>query len=282
MPRIITRNAANLPRVPNSIGHRSLSSWAGIRIHHTGGSFSSWRAVHDWQTKGRDPGDRLAYIGYSFGISGGNVYELRGWDRHPAHDFINTHLGVVFGGNFENRLPAPADLNALIWFVELAASHTGRRLPISTHREVGQTTCPGTRLHSWIKQILPGQLEDDDMDLNDVFERPAGAGTTTVAAALGWTLKHAGDNKGYLQRLIAGQAAIRAWQAQQDGATEAEVRAVVRAELAGLSDSLALAVNEALRDVELDLDDATMATLTQANVAAIRATFGSLDEEEPA
>lgn len=188
MPTIRSRSAGNLPAVPSSIGHRTLSSWAGIRVHHTGGAFSSWRSIHDWQTAGRPPGDRLAYIGYSFGISSGDAWTLRGFDHHPAHDFINTHIGVVFGGKFETGLPRDEDLDALVWFVREAEERCQKRLPISTHREVGQTTCPGGRLHQWVKQTLPGRLKgDDDMpidnkDANRVFRADGSIDAPGLAA----------------------------------------------------------------------------------------------------
>lgn len=174
--QIISRAQASLPAVPSSIGWRSLSSWTGIRVHHTGGAFSSWKAVHDWQTTGRpadgSQGQRLAYIGYSFGIAGGRITELLGWDRHPAHDHENSRLGVVFGGKYDTTLPPAADLDALVWLIQEARRRTGKSsLSVSTHREAWpagdwrSTTCPGARLHAWCRNTLPTRLtnEEDDM-----------------------------------------------------------------------------------------------------------------------
>lgn len=236
MPTIVSREDANLPQVPSFIDHRSPSSWAGIRIHHTGGSFSTWRAVHDWQTEGRDEEDQLAYIGYSFGIADGQVTELRGFRHHPAHDFINTHLGVVFGGNYQNRLPTRADLDALVWFIGEAERVCGKRLPISTHREVGQTACPGDELHRWVKATLPDQLkEDDDMSWDQRLtvpgwfaeHFPGNFSEGEATARLFLTAGYGYSRLAYRQQeeLVAGQAAIMARiDGQDDGATRQAVR----------------------------------------------------------
>lgn len=266
MPTIVSRSAANLPPVPSSISHRSLSSWAGIRVHHTGGAFSSWRAVHDWQTAGRPPGDRLAYIGYSFGIADGRVTELRGWDHHPAHDFINTHLGVVFGGSFGSRLPTAADLDAFVWFVGEAERRCGKRLPISTHREVGQTACPGDRLHRWVKQSLPDQLKEDDMStvrevwLTDgIVRKPAGYEDSTnefwapaniLRSAQYWSRRGALDISEVKATTKATHAAVVGQDlAEQLDQALAEHRAALLGELAG---PFADAIAERLANVPAD------------------------------
>lgn len=228
MSTIIPREQANLPPVPSSIGHRTLSSWAGIRIHHTGGAFSSWRAVHDWQTTGRPPGERLAYIGYSFGLAGGRVTELRGWDHHPAHDNINTHLGVVFGGSFGTRLPTTADLDALIWFIDEAERRTGKRMPVSTHREVAQTACPGDRLHTWVKQSLPDRLKEDDMpltkaDVDMIFN------TDNIIRAPVSAASHETNTHWTAASYLASIRNWAVWAAERAAANEARLAAVLAA-----------------------------------------------------
>lgn len=294
MPTIRSRSAANLPAVPSSIGHRSLSSWAGIRVHHTGGAFSSWRAVHDWQTSGRPAGDRLAYIGYSFGVSSGDLWTLRGFDHHPAHDFMNTHIGVVFGGSFETGLPRDRDLDALVWFVHEAERRCGKKLPISTHREVGQTTCPGGRLHQWIKQELPGRLagEEDDVELTDKIKVPewvldaypgtgGGDKAATVATYLASGYGHSRIGKDritkYGKEILAGQAAILAAVTGQD--QTAAIRAELnrhRAELvAELGEDLAAAVSAELAESVADLPAETVEAAVGRALARTRLAVDS-------
>lgn len=258
MPEIIPREDANLPQVPSFIDHRSLSSWAGIRIHHTGGSFSTWRAVHDWQTEGRPRSQQLAYIGYSFGIADGEVTELRGFRHHPAHDFINTHLGVVFGGNYQNRLPTRADLDALVWFIGEAERRCDKKLPISTHREVGQTACPGDELHRWVKQTLPGRLEEEDMTKEEVEEAVIAAlqrqrklpdgRTRAIGWLIEWGYVHAAGARRLLkaqQPLLEAAAQGQPMTADQVATVAAEVAAVVEA---GLADEVADELGERIKD----------------------------------
>jgi hypothetical protein len=170
---IVSRESAGLPAVPASIGRRALSSWAGIKVHHTGGAFSSWKAVHDWQTAGRPVGERLAYIGYSFGVAGGRVTELRGWDYQPAHDHENSTLGVVFGGNFTNGLPSPADLAVFVEFVRLARARIGRAVPVTGHRDTWPagdwrySSCPGDRLYAHLPALRRAADEEGDVAISD-------------------------------------------------------------------------------------------------------------------
>lgn len=262
MPTIIPREQANLPPMPSSIGHRTLASWAGIRVHHTGGAFSSWRAVHDWQTEGRDEDDQLDYIGYSFGIANGRVTELRGWDHHPAHDHINTHLGVCLGGSFMTRLPSAADLEALVWFIRRARARTGARLPVDGHRDVSRTACPGDRLYAHLPTIRArADEEEDNMPTvkeiweSDIIEKPPGypdsdethwRPSSMIRSSQYWSRRGARR----VDELAAGQAAILAAVAGEDqaAAVRAELdrhRGLLLGELAELEDRLV----EALPDV---------------------------------
>jgi hypothetical protein len=248
MVMIVPRNQNNLPPMPASIGHRSLSSWVGIRVHHTGGAFASWKGIHDEQTINRPPAERLAYIGYSFGISDGKVHELRGWDRQPAHDFINTHIGVVFGGLFTHRLPPAEDLAVLVEFIHEARRRCGQPLPISTHRDAAQTECPGKALDDWVKTELPGRLlGDEDMPLtNEDIER--------IAQRV-WARENPSADQSYSE-ILRGTA------------RRAEL-AEVRAMMAGLAgQDVAAAAKRAIRR--------EFAALTPVLIAELRAEFGDV------
>jgi hypothetical protein len=280
---IVSRESAGLPPVPSSIGRRALSSWAGIKVHHTGGAFSSWKAVHDWQTAGRPVGERLAYIGYSFGVAGGRVTELRGWDRQPAHDHENSTLGVVFGGNFTGGLPAAADLAAFVEFVRLARTRVGRAVPVTGHRDTWPagdwrySSCPGDRLYAHLPALRRAADEgDDDVELLDKvkmadddgnrwsFGRILNRDAITVNAALGysaaggWQMQR--DVAPGVAKLLAGQAALLAKLGGED------VTTAVRAELdrhraalvAELGEGLAEAVAAELADVPAEVVEAAV------------------------
>lgn len=172
---VVSRRAAGLPAVPSAVGYRSITSWTGIKVHHTGGAFSSWRGIYDWQVLNRPKRQRLIDVGYSFGVADGRVTELRGWNRHPAHDHENSTIGVVFGGNYTNRLPPEEDLAAFVDFCRLAREKTGKRLAITGHRDTWPrgdwrySTCPGDRLYAYLPTLRArvDRDEEDDMDLTD-------------------------------------------------------------------------------------------------------------------
>lgn len=259
---IVTREQAGLPRVPSSIGHRSLSSWTGIKVHHTGGSFSSWLAVHEWQTEGRPENERLAYIGYSFGIANGQVTELRGFDHHPAHDHENSTLGMCFGGHFGSTLPTAADLAAFVEFVRLAREKTGRPLPISGHRDTWPpgdrrySSCPGDRLYEELP-ALRARVEEDDVAYTERQMQAfpwqyAGGGMPGVPPRHStlWVL-------GSIYSAVVGEDVA--------AASAAAARAAVREEFAVLGPQLAAELGDSEERV----------------TAALRAVLGSLDEVEP-
>lgn len=169
---IITRAAAGLPSP--SVLTRKTTPWAGITWHHTGGSATTWKAIHDWQTDGRPEASELIYIGYSYGIGvDGRVTELRGWDYRAAGDFENSRLQVVFMGNWATKLPPPAALAAAKEFARYAEARAGKRLPGIAHRDVWpaghahDTDCPGNALYAWVRANLINVAtagEEDDMN----------------------------------------------------------------------------------------------------------------------
>jgi hypothetical protein len=275
---IVTRQAAGLPTVPSTIGHRTLASWTGIRVHHTGGAFTSWRAVHDWQVSGRPPDQRLAYIGYSFGIADGEITELRGWDHQPAHDFINTTLGVCFGGNYETAQPDPADLDALVWFIREARRRTGRHLPVDGHRDApgAGTACPGRHLYAELGDIRARAEEGDMPTAEDIGHERFPPDPTVKRAYPGvrddgyrwvtwdqYTYRWARTAADRAGEVLAGQAAVLAAVTGQDQ-TEA-IRAVLaehRAELvAELAEDLGPELAVHLRDVPADQVEAALAAV---------------------
>lgn len=162
---IISRSAANLPAPPSSLTQHT-GSWPGITWHHTGGTYTTWRNIYDWQVVNRPADKRLPYVGYSYGIANGRVTELRGWNLRPAGDHDNDRLQVCFMGTWDSRLPPAEDLAAAVEFLRWAEARNGRPLPGVAHRDVWpsghqyDTDCPGDALYAWVTKTLPTIGED--------------------------------------------------------------------------------------------------------------------------
>lgn len=155
---IITRAEAGLPAPPSSLTQHT-GSWPGITWHHTGGTYTTWRNIYNWQVINRPADARLPYIGYSYGIANGRVTELRGWNLRPAGDHDNDRLQVCFMGTWDSKLPPAADLAAAREFLAWAEAKNGKPLPGVSHRDVWpsghqyDTDCPGDALHAWLKTM---------------------------------------------------------------------------------------------------------------------------------
>ncbi len=100
--------------------------------------------------------NQWADIGYHYIIDpAGRIWEGRPAYLTGAHvkDQNENNLGVMCLGNFEVQSPTSAQLNSLDQFVgQLARVH---RVPIGrvyTHKELGQTLCPGKNLQRYIAQ----------------------------------------------------------------------------------------------------------------------------------
>jgi hypothetical protein len=115
------------------------------------------------------------HVGYSFLVAGGQVLEGRGPGRagaHTAGDNTGSH-GICLVGDYTNRTPAPADLDALRWL--LLHGHAQGWWPTPTftggHRDApgASTSCPGTRLWPLIPSLnsrptpAPPVVEEDEM-----------------------------------------------------------------------------------------------------------------------
>lgn len=276
---IQSRSAAGLPPVPSSVGRRSLSSWTGIKVHHTGGPFSSWRSIYDWQVLNRPAGERLVDIGYSFGIADGRVTALRGWDRSPAHDHENSTLGVVFGGNYSSRLPPAEDLAVFVAFVRHAREKTGRPLPVTGHRDTWPrgdrrySTCPGDRLYAELPRLRRRiDDEEDDVSAQDVWEyrmqHPTTGGHLTAEERVMNTAINVHRMSKIVPELAAEVAAIRAGQAggDQTAAFRAELDRHRALLLDGLGEDLVDAVRAELGEVPDEVAEAVGRALDRVRV----------------
>ncbi|KAJ8313923.1 hypothetical protein KUTeg_008484 [Tegillarca granosa] len=97
-------------------------------------------------------------IGYSFVVGeDGNIYEARGWDEIGAHTYNYNYngLGICIIGDFTSHIPNDAALYAVKQLIQygLDNGHISADYILKGHRDVGKTSCPGTKLweliHSW-------------------------------------------------------------------------------------------------------------------------------------
>lgn len=100
-------------------------------------------------------------IGYSFIIAEGQVLEGRGAGRSGAHTsgHNTTSHGIAIAGDYTNRDPDPADVDALRWLLRHGYESGWWPSPTITggHRQApgASTTCPG-RLTRFIPSINQG------------------------------------------------------------------------------------------------------------------------------
>ena len=142
-----------------------VSSMAGvsrITVHHEGMVFSGStdpsaiaRRLSNIRTAhiNRRP-EPFGDIGYHYIIDpAGRIWEGRPLRFQGAHvERKNEHnLGIMLMGNFEQQRPTPAQLASLERFV--IDQMKRYQVPVSrlyTHREVGDTLCPGRNLQRWM------------------------------------------------------------------------------------------------------------------------------------
>uniref|UniRef100_A0A452IAW9 Peptidoglycan recognition protein 1 n=1 Tax=Gopherus agassizii TaxID=38772 RepID=A0A452IAW9_9SAUR len=132
-----------------------------VIIHHTTGNRCTSQASCSQEVKGIQNyhmnTQRWSDIGYNFLIGeDGRVYEGRGWKTMGAHAKKWNHksLGFSFLGNFSNRIPSAAALNAAKSLIQCAISRgfLKRSYTVTGHRNVNPTSCPGNALYRVITQ----------------------------------------------------------------------------------------------------------------------------------
>ncbi|XP_039366945.1 peptidoglycan-recognition protein SC2-like [Mauremys reevesii] len=132
-----------------------------VIIHHTVGNrcfnlASCSREVKGIQNYHMDS-NRWPDIGYNFLIGeDGRVYEGRGWSTVGAHakNWNHKSLGFSFLGNFSNRPPNAAALNAAQSLIQCAVKRgfLRRSYTLKGHRNVNPTSCPGNALYGVISR----------------------------------------------------------------------------------------------------------------------------------
>lgn len=225
-----------------------MDHWTGIRIHHSGTSASTTlRSIQDYQMDARGWPD----IGYTMAVRGGRAFIARGLGWRPAHDSINTTIGVLIPGDYRTTLPAAADLDALVWLCRQLPKLVGRDLGLPDgHRDavpnVTGTVCPGDAFHAWIHNELPKRLKEDDVTREELV--------AAVREALAFEVTEGdfADRRGWWEpgtKHYPQWALRNAWGYGKDvDARSAQLLAevaAVRAELAVLGDKLDAPVREA-------------------------------------
>lgn len=98
-------------------------------------------------------------IGYNFVVGeDGNIYEGRGWDTMGAHapTYNSRSVGICVIGDFSNRLPNEAALNAVKDLIQCGVSTNklkeGYKLIGHRQSAASSTKCPGDAFYEEITQ----------------------------------------------------------------------------------------------------------------------------------
>ncbi|XP_052262662.1 peptidoglycan-recognition protein SC2-like isoform X3 [Dreissena polymorpha] len=158
-PHIVTRHewGARSPTRPHTLLTHTPKY---MFIHHGATPFCHTKAECTQMVKSAQnyhmDGHGYSDIEYSFLVGeDGNVYEGRGWDAVGAHtlNYNSVGLAICVIGDFTNRLPNDAALNAVKQLVQCA--HDNHKITatymLRGHRDVGATACPGNKLYELIK-----------------------------------------------------------------------------------------------------------------------------------
>lgn len=158
-PTIITR-AEWGARAPSNPGIRLPATPKYMFIHHGASGpchtkAECIRTVKSYQNYHMDT-HGWPDIGYSFVVGeDGNAYEARGWDEVGAHTlgYNSVGLAICVIGDFTNHVPNDAALNTVKKLIECGANNHKLTSPYTLrgHRDMGQTSCPGTKLYELIK-----------------------------------------------------------------------------------------------------------------------------------
>lgn len=150
--KIISRKGWNA-RAPRSRTRASWSQRSEFIVHYSEGpKTQTVRAIQDFHMDGNGWSD----IGYNFLVDyKGRIYEGRGWLTVGAHapGHNTSGIGVCMIGR--NGDDTPAAKRAIRWLYDQASKKAGRKLTMLGHKDVYATSCPGTRLHAWVRRGMP-------------------------------------------------------------------------------------------------------------------------------
>ncbi|KAL5020414.1 hypothetical protein ScPMuIL_003306 [Solemya velum] len=158
-PRIITRSQWHAAAPSSTIGHLS-STPRYVFIHHGASPACFTEATCTSRVQGYQRYHMQSHgwsdIGYSFVVGeDGNVYEARGWDEIGAHTYgyNSVGLGICIIGDFTSKVPNSAALSAVKQLIDCGVRNNkiSATYTLRGHRDMGSTSCPGTKLYELIK-----------------------------------------------------------------------------------------------------------------------------------
>ena len=168
-------------RQPNGRNTTAWSSRTGFVVHHSGADDDQTvKQIQNYHMDTRGWSD----VGYNFLIDKhGRIYEGRGWTVIGAHaaGHNTANIGVCVIGDYSKNLPPEATLDALAWLYDEANRRKGSTLAVRTHRMVGSTSCPGDKLHSWVKAHLADEDYDDGPSKPSTPSKPSKPSTGQAA-----------------------------------------------------------------------------------------------------
>lgn len=143
-------------RPPREERDTSWSRREGFTVHHSGANKNqSIQDIQDYHMFDRGWND----IGYNFLVRhDGTIYEGRGWSGVGAHarGHNTAYVGVCLIGDYRSSVPSAAAKRALSYLYREAVRMKGGPLKVTTHRMLGQTECPGDKLHLWTVSKMAG------------------------------------------------------------------------------------------------------------------------------
>ncbi|MEM8783330.1 MAG: peptidoglycan recognition family protein, partial [Planctomycetota bacterium] len=149
-------------RAPVGSNINRLDGVNRITVHHAGGSpFWNTDARSTYRTlesiRGGHRSNGWADIGYHFIVDrDGRILEGRSLRYQGAHvkDNNEHNVGVMVLGNFNEQSPSARQLQSLNATLNaLAATYQVPVHRVYTHRELGQTACPGRSLQAHMDRI---------------------------------------------------------------------------------------------------------------------------------
>lgn len=136
--------------------NRTTTTWSQrteFVVHYSAGPTDQTpRQIQNFHMDGNGWSD----VGYNFLVdTTGRIYEGRGWLVVGAHapNHNTSGLGVCFIGRDGDDTPEAR--RAIRWLYEEACRRAGRKLRVLGHRDVYSTSCPGERLHAWVRKGMP-------------------------------------------------------------------------------------------------------------------------------